>query len=444
MIGVGREDRLLTEDETRDVLSRGLASAKLKGRRVLVIIPDGTRSGPIPVLFRLLFDLLNAETAALNYLIALGTHPPMSEEAIDRHLGIAPGERGGKYCAVRVFQHRWDVPHALRTVGVISRGETEMLTGGLLADDVPVRLNGRILDYGHIVICGPVFPHEVAGFSGGHKYLVPGIASAEIIDFTHWLGALVTNMNTIGVCDTPVRAIIERAAQFVERPTVGCSLVVKDSGLAGLFVGPVWEAWQAATDLSARLHVRLLERPFQHVLSIAPSMYPDLWTGAKAMYKVEPVVADGGEVIIYAPQITEVSYTHGQLIDQIGYHVRDYFVKQWDRFRGYPGGVLAHSTHLKGLGTFDAERGIETPRIEVTLATGIPEERCRRIGLGYRDPSTVDPEEWANREDEGVLLVRKGGEILYRPGGNGVNGGESKSEGSDLGASGLSSAMGTN
>jgi nickel-dependent lactate racemase len=143
-------------------------------------------------------------------------------------------------------------------------------------------------------------------------------------------------------------------------------------------------------------------------------MYDDLWTGAKAMYKVEPAIADGGEVIVYAPHITEVSYTHGQLIDQIGYHVRDYFVEQWDRFRHFPGGVLAHSTHLKGVGTFDAQRGIESPRIQVTLATRIPEERCRRINLGYRDPNTINPEEWADREDEGILLVRKGGEMLYR------------------------------
>jgi nickel-dependent lactate racemase len=308
-------------------------------------------------------------------------------------------------------------------VGVISREETEALTGGLLADDLPVRLNKVIFDYDHILLCGPVFPHEVAGFSGGHKYFAPGIASAEIIDFTHWLGALVTSMDTIGVRDAPARAVIERAAEFVDRPTTGCSFVVRESGLAGLYVGAVHEAWQTAVGLSNRLHVIHVERPFERALSIAPLMYDDLWTGAKAMYKVEPAIADGGEVVIYAPHITEVSYTHGPLIDQVGYHVRDYFVKQCDRFRGFPGSVLAHSTHLKGLGTFDVERGIESPRIRVTLATGIPEERCRRINLGYRNPKTVNPEEWANRENEGILLVREGGELLYRVPADAVDGG---------------------
>lgn len=414
MIGDGHTDRLLSEEETRDILGRGLASARLSNKRVLVIIPDSTRSGPMPLLFRLLFDLLGTEVATLDYLIALGTHPLMSENAVDRHLGITPEERGDNYASIQIFQHRWDLHDTLQTVGVISRSEMGELTGGLLVDDVPVMLNRLIFDYDHILICGPVFPHEIVGFSGGHKYLVIGIGGAEIINFTHWLGALVTSMEIIGVRDTAVRAVIERAAEFVDCPITGCSYVVRESGLAGLYVGPGHEAWEAAADLSARLHIIYVERPFKRALSIAPSMYNDLWTGAKAMYKVEPAIADGGEVIVYAPHISEVSYTHGQLIDQIGYHVRDYFVKQWDRFRHLPGSVLAHSTHLKGAGRFDAKRGIESPRIRVTLATSIPEERCRQINLGYRDPKTINPEEWANREDEGVLLVRRGGEVLYR------------------------------
>jgi nickel-dependent lactate racemase len=182
--------------------------------------------------------------------------------------------------------------------------------------------------------------------------------------------------------------------------------------LHGFFAGAMEEAWLAATELSAELAIRYVERPFQRVLSVMPEMYNDLWTAAKGMYKMEPAIADGGEVVIFAPHIDEVSYVHGEVIDEIGYHVRDYFLQQWDRFREYPWGVLAHSTHLRGAGTF--EDGVERPRIRVTLATGIPPERCERLGLGYLDPSTVDPEEWADREGEGVLLVRRAGEMLYR------------------------------
>jgi hypothetical protein len=141
-------------------------------------------------------------------------------------------------------------------------------------------------------------------------------------------------------------------------------------------------------------------------------MYSDLWTAGKAMYKLEPVLADGGQLIVYAPHVREVSVTHGRIICEIGYHCRDYFIQQWDRFKEYPWGVLAHSVHVHGLGKY--ENGVETRRARVTLATGIPEDVCRQINLGYCDPSTIQIQDFEDRENEGVLLVPKAGEILYQ------------------------------
>jgi hypothetical protein len=132
------------------------------------------------------------------------------------------------------------------------------------------------------------------------------------------------------------------------------------------------------------------------------------------MYKMEPAIADGGEVIIYAPHIDEISYTHGHVLDAIGYHCRDFFLKQWDQYKHYPWGVVAHSTHLRGAGTYDADTGVETLRITVTLATGIPRERCEALNLNYMDPATLDLDEWTGREDEGILVVPRAGEMLYR------------------------------
>jgi nickel-dependent lactate racemase len=147
-----------------------------------------------------------------------------------------------------------------------------------------------------------------------------------------------------------------------------------------------------------------------------PPMYADLWTAAKGTYKMEPAMADGGEVIIYAPHVHEVSHVHGRLIAEIGYHCRDYFLAQWDRFKDYPGGILAHSTHVKGNGTYDAATGVETPRIQVTLATGIPPEVCRQVNLGYRDPASIRPEDWPTEATGGVMKVPRAGELLFRIG----------------------------
>jgi len=189
--------------------------------------------------------------------------------------------------------------------------------------------------------------------------------------------------------------------------------VVTHQGLAGVFVGPVEPAWSAAVALSAQRHIIWTDRMYDQVLSVLPPMYDELWVGGKGMYKTEPAVADGGEVILYAPHLREVSAVHGRLIRQIGYHVRDYFTAQWDRFQQLPWGVVAHSTHVKGNGTY--ENGVERPRVNVTLATGLSAAECRALNLGYRDPASIDVDAFRNREAEGVLLVPKAGEYLYRP-----------------------------
>jgi nickel-dependent lactate racemase len=312
----------------------------------------------------------------------------------------------------RIYNHRWDDPAALVTLGEISAEEVADITGGRLHRTVPVRLNRLILDYDYILICGPVFPHEVAGFSGGAKYFFPGISGPEMIHLTHWLGALLTSFEIIGTQDTRVRAMIHRAAKFVDRPHSLMALVVMPEGTAGLYCGPTSDTWSAAAGLSGQRHVLWLEKPVKRALAVMPPMYTDLWTGAKGMYKLEPVIADGGELVIYAPHIHEVSSVHGKVIDEIGYHCRDFFLAQWDKFGRYPGGLLAHSTHLKGKGTYDASSGVETPRITVTLATGISEDHCRRINLGYLDPASVNLDEWHPRED--WLVVKRAGEMLYR------------------------------
>jgi len=412
VLGQGFADRYLTRDEVSQIVQQGLSSLPLDGKRVLIIIPDSTRTMPMPLMFEIFEAQLTPRVKVLDYLVALGTHPLMSDEHLSSLVGRQViNERAGNS---RVFNHHWEDPANLLTLGVIPASDIGELTSGLLVQEVPVRLNKLILDYDQLIICGPVFPHEVVGFSGGNKYFFPGIAGSEIINLTHWFGALMTNYKIIGAGYTPVRAIIDRAAGFIERPAACFALVVTHAGLAGLFFGSPQEAWKAASALSAQKHIISVKKPFRRVLSVMPRLYDDLWTGGKGMYKMEPAVADGGEVVIFAPHISEVSYTHGKLIDAVGYHCRDYFLAQWDRFKGYPGGVLAHSTHVKGLGRYDKASGKETPRIQVTLATAIPPDRCRHINLGYLDPATVHPAEWEGREDEGVLVVPRAGEMLYR------------------------------
>ena len=411
-LGSGSTGRFLTTDEIGSIIEQAAASLALDGKRVLIVIPDGTRTMPMPLLFDLFQKILRPRAKAVDYLVALGTHPWMSDEELSRMVGRKVA--GGMIGETHIFNHHWEKRETFAHLGTIPADTIREITGGLMSQDVPVGLNRLILDYDQILICGPVFPHEVVGFSGGNKYFFPGIGNPEIINLTHWLGALITSFRMIGVTETPVRMVIDRAAQLIPRPVACFALVVSQEGVAGLYFGEARQAWKAAAALSAKTHIVYVGRPFRRVLSVMPEMYRDLWTAAKGMYKVEPAVADGGEVVIYSPNLSEISYTHGEIIKAVGYHCRDYFLKQWDSFKKYPHGILAHSTHLKGLGEYDASTGIETPRIQVTLATRIPESVCRSVNLGYLDPGSIRIEEWRGRERDGWYVVPRAGETLYR------------------------------
>jgi nickel-dependent lactate racemase len=402
----------LTREQVADVIAQTCPAKDYRDKKVLLIVPDGTRTAPVGLLFRNLYRHLGEATKAFDVLIALGTHQPMNEAAICRRLEISEAERGESYRRVRFFNHAWKDPSALKRIGVLPADEINRLSGGLFAMDVPVEVNRMVFEYDQIIIVGPVFPHEVVGFSGGNKYLFPGVAGPEILNFFHWLGAVITTPRIIGNKWTPVRRVVDRAGSMVGVPKLCFCMVVEGEGLAGLFAGTPEAAWDGASDLSGQRHIVLKEKPFHTILSCAPRMYDEVWTGGKAMYKLEPVLADGGELIIYAPHISEVCLAHGKVIEEVGYHCRDYFLKQWDRFKHHPWGVLAHSAHVYGLGTF--ENGVETPRARVALATQIPPEKCRSINLGYRDPNGIRVDDFANREGEGVLLVPKAGETLFR------------------------------
>ncbi len=411
---IAQQSEVLTDHEIIETLHQGL-DGQFAHQKVLVLIPAHTRSLPLPYLFQALVETLH-DTRQLDFMVALGTHPPLSDDGLNILVGITADERTSTFKHIGLLNHDWDHSSALIALGALEQDEIREIAGenwhSSLPDRIPIRINKTVLEYDHIIILGPTFPHEVVGFSGGAKYLFPGISGAEMINATHWLGALAGVVGTIGVKDTPVRAMIHAAARRLKTPVTLVALTVEGLELAGLFVGDLYETWAAAADFSAQRHIYWVDKPFQRVLSCAPPMYDELWTGAKAMYKLEPAVAIGGEVVIYAPHLDEVSYVHGKYIYEVGYHILPYFLQNWERFKHIPLGVLAHSTHLRGSGVM--ENGVEKPNVRVTLASKIPPESCAQLNLGYLDPASIDINEWKNREDEGILYVPKAGEILYR------------------------------
>jgi nickel-dependent lactate racemase len=411
---VGGPDEVLTDEQVRAFVLEQLAAADVDGRSVCVIVPDGTRSCPMPLLLGAVHEALAGRVTRLTVLVALGTHARMGEAELSRHLGYPAGGFAERYPGATVRNHEWWDPYSFASVGTIGADRIAELSEGRLRQSVQVRLNRAVVEHDLTLVVGPVFPHEVVGFSGGNKYFFPGVSSQEVINVSHWLGALITSAEIIGTRGTtPVRALIDEAVSLVPGDKLAFCVVVKSGSRAlhSAAFGEPGTAWAAAADVAAETHVRYLAAPVRRVLSIIPAMYHDMWTAAKGFYKVEPIVADGGQVVIYAPHVEEVSATHPE-VEQVGYHCRDYFVKQWDRFKVVPWGVLAHSTHLRGAGTYDERTGTEHGRVTVTLATGIPAERVRAVNLGYLDPAEVDPDAWA--ADPDTLVVPRAGEDLFR------------------------------
>ena len=365
----------LTRDEVRQFIAESVSQISVKGERVLVIIPDSTRTMPMPLMFELLQSEIGTHAAACDYLVALGTHAPMDEAQLSRMFGRPL--TNGMCEGAKIFNHRWEIPETFVEVGVISTADVTRISGGVLSEPIRIQINRLLFDYDHVLICGPVFPHEVVGFSGGNKYLFPGVSTGEMIHQTHWLGALLGSYNIIGTGTTPVRELIDLAAAKVSVPVSCLALVLKGSEMEGIYFGSAKETWTLAAEHSSETHIQWVDRPFRRVLAVIPEMYPDLWTGAKGMYKSDPAIADGGEVILYAPHIKHASHIHGHFLNKLGYHCAEYFLKQPKRFADIPRGILAHSVHLYGQGSYDAVTDTEKPRIHVTLATSIPEAQCR-------------------------------------------------------------------
>ncbi len=382
----------------------------LEGKKLIIIIPDNTRTAPIDLFFKLFYKHYYKNVRKIDYLIALGTHPLLNINQKLKRVGITENDYNNKYRNIKIINHRWDIPETFKEIGSLTKKEVSLISEGLMEEDVIISVNRLIFDYDKILIIGPVFPHEIAGFSGSNKYLFPGISGWNFIDTTHWLGALATSLKIIGKKDTPVRRLIDRARGLIDKEIIYYNLVMKKETPVGLFIGNDIQSWEKAVDLSAKANIKYIDKPVKNVLSIPSSKYDDLWTAAKGFYKTEPIVKDGGNIILFAPWIKEFSYTHGKIIERVGFHIKDYFLANFEKFKSEPRTVLAHCTHVKGYGKL--ENGIEKPRINVFLATGIPRDRCEKVNIGYVGPEEIDIK--AIKENPDYMVVENSGEILYR------------------------------
>ncbi len=397
----------ISEAELTGTIEAGVGEFGIRpGQRVTLIAPDDTRTFDARV-FHALVDALRARGGEVTVLIATGTHSAMSEAAIAKFFAT------DRMAAPPVFVNH-DCDGALDLAGTLTAAEVESISGGRIRKEIPIRLHPLVNGSDCVVILGPVFPHEVMGISAGAKYLMPGVSGREVIDETHYLGALHAVSRTIGRVETPMRRMIERASEFVTTPVFHVAFVIGRGGETnGVFVGGLVDAQREAAKLSLEVNVVRTERLDKTVVAVMPKKYNEMWTAGKGSYKLGQVVEPGGRLIIVAPHITAVAEHHPD-VEKLGYHCMEYLQGIGATNGDYELSAVAHSSHVAGDGTY--KDGVETLRARRYFATGISPERCERLGVGYLPPEEFGEEQLRALEaDPDTLVVRNAGEVLYWP-----------------------------
>jgi nickel-dependent lactate racemase len=415
VVGQGSATNSLSDSDLRRIVEQALENVP-SGARVLAIVPDKTRDDNTHVLFPMASKVLAArKVAKLDVLVAQGTHAPMTDAQKRAKIGASATETPN---LGTIFDHAWDDPKALVTLGELSGERIAQLTGGLMRDAVPVQLNSLLAPgvYDLILVFGATMPHEVAGFAGGAKYFFPGVAGPELTHMTHWLGAMAEIENVIGRVDTPTRRVIEAAAEFVPASIISFTSVSTrdETGFHtfALFAGDIRKAMRRGAEISRQIHIRYTGRKYRRIIALLDSHYDEMWVGGKASYKLGGIIEQGGELIIYAPHLNQISATHGKLIEKYGYapleSVRE-MVEGSPELRANLA-IAAHLAHVAYGGSRNAD-GQVIPRFRIVLASAVPEEVCRRVNLGYMDPRAFKRANYENDPD--TKIVEDAGRDLY-------------------------------
>ncbi len=411
---------ILSEQEAREYAAKNAVT--IAGKNLLLIIPDKTRSGGkyIGQVIRGIYDAVGQKVDRFTVLIALGTHGPMLDQAIYDYLKFSEEELQHQFPKIKFVNHEWNDKTKLKQIGLLTREEMLRLSGNRFdlaavrrPEGIPVEVNYRVTEADEIVIIGPSLPHEVVGCSGGNKYFFPGCSGADVTNHTHWLGATVTIPGIIGKIRTPVRDVIDYLASLIKVKKNCFALVVSGDTLHELHFGTPEAAYENAARGTLKVNAKYVDRKYKTVLALCSKKYPEIWTGGKCSYKLQGIVEEGGDLIIYAPHMDRVSESWGPLIEKVGYHCLPYieahFTEYLDQKIGL--GVLAHVTHVKGVGTY--QNGVEKPSVNIVMATALTKQKCREINLGYLDYHSVDIEKY--RQDPDCLVVDDAGEILHIP-----------------------------
>lgn len=394
------------------------------GKKVLIIIPDYTRVDFTERIAPLIVYIFKKKGAVkLDFLNAGGTHREMTESEFYSKLGLKK-----KDSAVSFYNHNYSSDQdSLITIGSISSDLVKEKTNGQLLESIPVTVNRLILsEYNTIIAISGTVPHEASGYSGGLKIFFPGISGTEVIDLFHWSAVLVGIPDIIGTVDNNARDIINEGSKLIfdnlKCDVFTFNMVSSEEGNTiipnGLYVDRGYDgfirAYRAAAALSSKVHIKYIDSTLEQAVQVIPECYDEIWTAAKGSYKLQKpgVIAKGGEIILYGPHIS--CFHSDKKIDrelkEVGYHCKGLVCSILDSGKKICRNSASHLINAAGSGIINPKTGKEELNFKLTLATGIPEEVCKSVGLNYRDPKTIKKSDFLG---PGKLWIEEGGKYLY-------------------------------
>lgn len=312
--GVIDDKRLL------EIIKKSVEGKTLK--KILILPPDYTRmysgAGKITNMY---YNLLK-DNCIVDIMPALGTHRPVTKEESEIFFGKdIPYEK--------LIVHNWR--NDVVKIGEVPREFVKSVSEGLVDTKIDVEINKRLLDksYDLIISIGQVVPHEVVGMANYSKNIFVGCGGSSMINSSHMLGAFYGLERIMGRDFSPVRKVFDYAEEnFIKDIPLMYVLTVtttneKDETLIhGIYIGRSRELFQMSVGKSQKMNMTKLQKPIKKaVVYLDPREFRSTWLGNKAVYRTRMAMAEGGELIVLAPNVKKFGEDeeNDRLIRKYGY-----------------------------------------------------------------------------------------------------------------------------
>ena len=293
--------------------------------RVLILPPDFTRyhsyAGEIT---GMLYDKLK-DSSYIEIMPTLGTHLPLSEDELNTMYQGIPHE---------IFK-RHDWKNDIIRIGTISSEIIKEITEGLVDFPVHCEVNKTLVEgrWDQIISVGQLVPHELVGIANFNKNIFIGVGGKDIIDKTHFIGALYGLEKMMGHISSPVRKVLNYMGDnFTNQLPISYILTVrgvdKDEQIVtrGIFAGNDEECYLRGAALCQEVNIKLKKKEYKKVITyLEPDEFKSTWVGNKAIFRTRMVVADGGELIILCPGINTFGEdpVNDRIIRKYGYQTTE-------------------------------------------------------------------------------------------------------------------------